>query len=90
MFAIIAPILKNVKKVQKMEGKLFEVIQLMGDFVIRADNMNKRLTWTIRIAILAFAATITICFGILYTSDYEVTSMQQQQISDSGMQQQQK
>jgi hypothetical protein len=90
MFAIIAPILKNVKKVRKMEEKLFDAIQIMGDFVIRADNMNKRLTRAITIAILAFAATITICFAILYTSEYEVTSQQQQQISDSGMQQQQK
>lgn len=74
-----------------MEEKLFDAIQIMGDFVIRADNMNKRLTRAITIAILAFAATITICFAILYTSEYEVTSQQQQQqISDMGMQQQQK
>jgi hypothetical protein len=71
------------------EGKVLEVLQLMSDFVTRVDEMNKRLVRAIIIAIVAFAATITICFGILYTSDYEV-SMQQQQMSDTGMQQQQK
>jgi hypothetical protein len=71
------------------EEKVLEVIQLLGDFATRVDDMNKRLIRTIIIAIVAFATTITICFAILYTSDYEVTSMQQQQMDSSGQQQQQ-
>jgi hypothetical protein len=76
------------KEGASMEEKMFEVIQLMGDFVIRAASMNKRLTTAIKIGIVAFAATIITCFAILYTSDYEVTSMQQQQMDSSGQQQQ--
>lgn len=71
------------------DEKIMEIIHIMGDFVSRVDNMNKRLIKAIVVGIIAFAATITICFGILYTSNYEV-SMQQQQMSSDGMQQQQK
>lgn len=71
------------------DEKVMEIVHIMGDFVARVDAENKRLVRTIAIGIVAFAATITICFGILYTSNYEV-SMQQQQMFSNGMQQQQK
>lgn len=75
-----------------MEGEkaLAEAISILKDAVNRTDELNKRLIKTIQLIVVAFLICITICFGILYLSDYTTTNMQQQQMSSEGMQQQQK
>lgn len=74
------------------EKSWLEAIQIMHDFANKTDEINKRLIKALVIVVVAFCTTITICFSVLYLSDYSTTiNQQQQQMSSNGqMQQQQK
>ena len=68
-----------------------ESIARQHDFVVRVDELNKRLVKVIAISIITFCIAGALCFAILYLSDYTTTNVnqQQQQMGEDGMQQQQ-
>lgn len=79
-----------------MEEKMFEMSQQMVELANRAFDVadasnqeKKRLQRIILGIVVAAFLAATICFTVLYTTDYTVTSMQQQQMDSSGQQQQQ-